>query len=68
MEHSLLTGSWLRQFGEFDGSGMGPLTVGATQPVDSLFHAEAHNDRVLGADFRYSAVLDGEWLDNGLRE
>ena len=70
MERSLLTGAWLPQFGEFHVE-LGAFYVGlpnnlrvrATEPVGGRYHAEAHHGGVLGADFRYSALLSGDWTD-----
>lgn len=61
MDRGLLTGAWLPQFGAVDVQAPDVVQVGATSPVGSVFHAEVHHGGVLGADFRYSAVLDGEW-------
>jgi hypothetical protein len=66
MERSLLTGAWLPQFGEFHVEGSNTLRVRATWPVGGGFHAEAHHGGVLGADFRYSALLFGDWTNSGL--
>ena len=66
MERSLLTGVWLPQFGQVDVRPPDRLQVRATSAVAGGFHAEAHHAGVLGADFRYSAVLEGDWADPGL--
>src|SRR5712664_1282486 len=66
MMRSLLADAWLPQFGEFDVQTSGVLSVRATSPVGSQFHAEAHYGGVLGSDFRYSALLTGDWTARGL--
>jgi hypothetical protein len=66
MVRSLLADAWLPQFGEVDVQTPGVLSVRATSQVGSQFHAEAHYGGVLGSDFRYSALLSGDWTDRGL--
>lgn len=57
----LLTGSWLPVSGEVQVPDPGLLSLHATSSAGAGFAAEAHHGGVLGADFRYSAVLQGDW-------
>lgn len=66
MDLELLTRTWLPQFGAIDVQAPDIIDVGTTSPVGSQFHAEAHHGAVLGADFRYSALLEGDWTKPGL--
>jgi hypothetical protein len=70
MRRSLLNdatpGAWLRQFGEFDFSAPNTIRVQSGSAVNGLFHAEAHYNRVLGADFAYSATITADWTQPDL--
>lgn len=66
MDRPLLTGTWLPVSGEVNVLAPGLLSVQATSAAGAGFAAEAHHGGVLGADFRYSAMLDGDWARPGL--
>lgn len=59
--HDATSGSWLKQFGEFGFPSPNTIEAQSGSPVNDLFHAEAHHDRVLGADFDYSATITADW-------
>ena len=65
MRRSLLndatSGAWLPQFGGFEFLAPNTIKVQSGSAVNRLFHAEAHHDRVLGADFAYSATITADW-------
>ena len=65
--HDATSGAWLAQFGRFEPSGPNTIDVLWGEPVNGLFHAEAHHAGVLGADFIYSAVITADWKQPGLR-
>jgi hypothetical protein len=64
--HDATSGAWLPQFGGLDLSVPGAIIVQSGSPVGPLFHAEAHHDEVLGADFTYSATISADWTQPGL--
>jgi hypothetical protein len=59
--HDATSGAWLPQFGGFDLLVPGTIIVQWGSAVGPLFHAEAHHDQVLGADFTYSATISADW-------
>jgi len=59
--HDATSGAWLPQFGGFEFSASDTLKVQSGSAVNGLFHAEAHYDGVLGADFTYSATITADW-------
>jgi hypothetical protein len=68
VQRSLLDGRWLPQFPQFGGFNFAGdnITVESGAAVNGLFHAEAHHDRVLGADFAYSAIISADWTQSDL--
>jgi len=65
VQRSLLNDAWLPQFGGFDFA-PGNIRVVSGSEVNGQFHAEAHHDRVLGADFTYSAMITADWTQSDL--
>jgi len=67
MRRSLLTdATWFRQFGKFKFPSPNTIKVTSGSEANGVFHAEAHHDRVLGADFTYSATITADWTQSDL--
>ena len=64
--YDAVSGAWLPQFGGFEFSAPDTIKVQSGSAVNGLFHAEAHHDGVLGADFTYSATITADWTQPDL--